>query len=171
MWEKFLNDQRKWVEEHGGDLVWENGSYTHCPHCNIGTLARPVFPACEGYPQGFEIDLTGERKTYEAVCFLPSIKFLSPGGTTMPATIRRKAIKPALKSIRDDLEKAWDKTWELIQELNLDPVSGDETKLATRLGVDLNHLRQEVEEAKTSVNKIIDYQADSGVTYKPRKKA
>ena len=42
----------------------ENGMYVHCPHCKATLLYRPIFPACEGYPEGFEIDLTGERKKY-----------------------------------------------------------------------------------------------------------
>jgi hypothetical protein len=46
---------------------WENGSYVYCGHCKQQTLARPAFPKTEGYPQGFEIDLTGERKTYPVV--------------------------------------------------------------------------------------------------------
>lgn len=36
---------------------WENGMYIYCDGCNRHTLARPQFDT-------FEIDLTGERKTY-----------------------------------------------------------------------------------------------------------
>jgi len=43
---------------------WENGSYVHCPNCDAYCLARPVYPATQGYLHGFEIDLTGERKAY-----------------------------------------------------------------------------------------------------------
>lgn len=59
---------RKW----GGGMTesptfWENGSYVYCKSCKAMTLARPRFPGCEGFTGGFEIDLTGERKTYSVV--------------------------------------------------------------------------------------------------------
>lgn len=42
----------------------ENGTYIYCKHCKANVLYIPIFPPCEGYPLGFEIDLTGERKKY-----------------------------------------------------------------------------------------------------------
>lgn len=46
---------------------WENGSYCFCSTCKRMTLARPVYPATDGYPDGFEIVLTGERKDYPVI--------------------------------------------------------------------------------------------------------
>jgi len=79
-------------------------------------------------------------------------------------------IKPALKSIRNDLENAVDKAWKLIHALDFDPVSGNSPHQWSTLAVQLNGLRQEIEEANTLVNKIIDTQPASGITYNPRTK-
>lgn len=45
----------------------ENGMYTYCVQCRELSMHRIVFPPCVGYPDGFEIDLTGERKKYPLI--------------------------------------------------------------------------------------------------------
>lgn len=42
----------------------ENGMYHGCKGCRRNTVHRAIFPPCAGYPEGFEIDMTGERKKY-----------------------------------------------------------------------------------------------------------
>lgn len=46
---------------------WENGTYCHCKACDAYTLHGAVYPPCEGYPEGIEIDTRGERRTYDLV--------------------------------------------------------------------------------------------------------
>jgi hypothetical protein len=52
----------------GGDTesltFWENGMYVHCPTCKTNCLARPIYPAIDGFPNGIQISLRGERKRY-----------------------------------------------------------------------------------------------------------
>jgi len=48
-------------------MFWENGMYVYCTNCREETLAKPEFPACEGFPEGFAIDLGGERKKYPLI--------------------------------------------------------------------------------------------------------
>lgn len=45
----------------------ENGGYVYCKHCDKNVLYSAEFPAVEGYPHGFVIDVSGERKKYPPV--------------------------------------------------------------------------------------------------------
>lgn len=80
-----------------------------------------------------------------------------------------KSIKPKLNEIRSNLEMTNDKVWDLIDSLNVDPVCGNEQKLETSLAVDLNHLRQYIEQALTEVNCILNYQGKTRVSYNRKK--
>jgi DNA-directed RNA polymerase subunit RPC12/RpoP len=42
----------------------ENGSYVYCKYCKEHVLYVAEFPACDCYPKGFVIDVSGERKKY-----------------------------------------------------------------------------------------------------------
>lgn len=46
---------------------WENGSYCYCGVCNQKTLHGAIYPPCDGFPNGIEIDTSGERKKYPLV--------------------------------------------------------------------------------------------------------
>lgn len=48
-------------------MFWENGMYCHCPYCAADTLHGAVYPPCEGYPDGLQVDTAGERKKYPPV--------------------------------------------------------------------------------------------------------
>lgn len=55
------------VCETESPMFHENGMYIYCPQCKQTTIHRVIFPKTEGYPEGFEIDLTGERKKYRII--------------------------------------------------------------------------------------------------------
>ena len=82
---------------------------------------------------------------------------------------RKKTIKPTLRNIRKKLEEIRNQLSDLINDLDLDPVAGNNPRRNSKLDIDLNSLSEQLDEANQTVNKVIYYQPSSGITYQPRK--
>lgn len=82
----------------------------------------------------------------------------------------KKSIKSNVRKINHMLEKQFDEVWNVIAQLDFDPVSGNSPHINSQLSRDLNELRQLVEEAKGLADKIADYQSCDRITYNPRPK-